>query len=71
MPKGKNSKRGANSAGSGPSTSDDATDEGDADTLFYLRTKYSLLGKGDWWWLMDEFLNRWFGGRKFDGKFGL
>lgn len=56
MPKGKNSKRGANSAGSGPSTSDDATDEGDADTLFYLRTKYSLLGKGDWWWLMDESL---------------
>ena len=35
----------------GPSTA-----AGETDTLFYLRTKYSLLGKAEWWWLMDESL---------------
>ena len=57
MPKGKH-KRGANSStgsGNDPSTSN-SKDVGDADVLFYLRTKYSLLGKSEWWWLMDESL---------------
>ena len=54
MPKGKH-KRGANSTRSG-SGSGDEKDDGDADALFYLRTKYSLLGKSEWWWLMDESL---------------
>ena len=26
------------------------------DKLFFLRTKYSLLGKAEWWWLMDDSL---------------
>ena len=56
MPKGKH-KRGANSSSTrSGSRSGDATDDGDADALFYLRTKYSLLGKSEWWWLMDESL---------------
>ena len=54
MPKGKH-KRGANSTRSG-SGSGVEKDDGDADALFYLRTKYSLLGKSEWWWLMDESL---------------
>ena len=33
-----------------------AGDGDDADLLFYLRTKYTLLGKAEWWWLMDESL---------------
>ena len=55
MPKGKH-KRGANSSTRSGSGSGDAKDDGDADALFYLRTKYSLLGKSEWWWLMDESL---------------
>jgi hypothetical protein len=30
--------------------------EAEIDLLFYLRTKYALLGKAEWWWLMDESL---------------
>ena len=33
-----------------------AGDGDDADLLFYFRTKYTLLGKAEWWWLMDESL---------------
>lgn len=33
-----------------------AGDGDDADLLFYLRTKYTLLDKAEWWWLMDESL---------------
>ena len=54
MPKGKH-KRGANSTRSGSGSGGEKGD-GDADALFYLRTKYSLLGKSEWWWLMDESL---------------
>ena len=44
-------------SGAGPSALDNG-DEGNAgvDLLFYLRTKYTLLGKAEWWWLMDESL---------------
>ena len=31
-------------------------DDGVGDKLFFLRTKYSLLGKAEWWWLMDDSL---------------
>jgi hypoxia-inducible factor (prolyl hydroxylase) len=37
-------------------SSDDSGDGGGADALFFLRTKYTLLGKAEWWWLMDESL---------------
>ena len=35
---------------------DAADDDPGADVLFYLRTKYALLGKSEWWWLMDDSL---------------
>ena len=55
MPEGKH-KRDANWSTRSGSGSGVAKDDGDADALFYLRTKYSLLGESEWWWLMDESL---------------
>ena len=34
------------------SSSHDAGDV--ADALFFLRAKYALLGKSEWWWLQDD-----------------
>ena len=34
------------------SSSHDAGDG--ADALFFLRAKYALLGKSEWWWLQDD-----------------
>jgi len=41
-------------AAAAPAASDGSGGGGGADMLFYLRTKYTLLDKPEWWWLMDE-----------------
>ena len=43
------------SAGGHP-TSEEGEDAAGGDKLFFLRTKYSLLDKAEWWWLMDDSL---------------
>ena len=43
------------SAGGHP-TSEQGEDAAGGDKLFFLRTKYSLLDKAEWWWLMDDSL---------------
>ena len=63
----KKKKKGAHNGVNGESNNTPAADAaapapdgddggGGADLLFYLRTKYTLLGKAEWWWLMDESL---------------